>query len=154
MGQSMRAVRVISFLLFFPVLVSAATLRGVVRAIDGAPVNGASVEAVGQRATTDAEGRFAIDVPSGTYTVVVTRNGFQAVAQQAAADTDIVFTLRPGLAENIVVSGIRAEEKTPVTKSDVDRSTIERDYYGQDIPLLLRDTPSIDTYAEAGVGGS
>ena len=72
----------------------------------------------------------------------------------AATDTDIVITLRPGLAENIVVSGIRAEAKTPVTKSDVDRATIERDYYGQDIPLLLRDTPSIDTYAEAGVGGS
>jgi len=154
MGQSMRAVRVISFLLFFPLFVSAATLRGVVRAVDGAPLNGASVEAAGQRAMTDAEGRFAIDVPAGSYTVVVTRNGYQAVAQQAAADTDIVITLRPGLAENIVVSGIRAEEKTPVTKSDVDRSTIERDYYGQDIPLLLRDTPSIDTYAEAGVGGS
>ena len=150
----MRAVRVISFLLFFPLFVSAATLRGVVRAVDGAPLNGASVEAAGQRAMTDAEGRFAIDVPAGRYTVVVTRNGYQAVAQQAAADTDIVITLRPGLAENIVVSGIRAEEKTPVTKSDVDRSTIERDYYGQDIPLLLRDTPSIDTYAEAGVGGS
>ncbi len=150
----MRAVRILSFLLFLPVLVSAATLRGVVHAVDGAPVNGALVEAAGQRAVTDTEGRFAIDVPSGSYTVVVTRNGFQAVAQQAAADTDIVVTLRPGLAENIVVSGIRAEEKTPVTKSDVDRSTIERDYYGQDIPLLLRDTPSIDTYAEAGVGGS
>jgi len=150
----MRAVRVISFLLFFPLFVSAATLRGVVRAVDGAPLNGASVEAAGQRAMTDAEGRFAIDVPAGRYTVVVTRNGYQAVAQLAAADTDIVITLRPGLAENIVVSGIRAEEKTPVTKSDVDRSTIERDYYGQDIPLLLRDTPSIDTYAEAGVGGS
>src|SRR5258706_10013677 len=154
MGQSMRAVRVISFLLFFPVFVSAATLRGVVRAVDGAPVNGASVEAAGQRAMTDAEGRFAIDIPAGSYTVVVTRNGYQAVAQQAGADTDIVISLRPGLAENIVVSGIRAEERTPVTKSDVDRSTIEHDYYGQDIPLLLRDTPSIDTYAEAGVGGS
>jgi len=150
----MRAVRVISFLLFFPVLVSAATLRGVVRAVDGQPVSQATVEAGGQRTTTDAEGRFAIDVPSGSYTVVVTRNGFQPVAQQGAADSDVVITLRPGLAENIVVSGIRAEEKTPVTKSDVDRPAIERDYYGQDIPLLLRDTPSIDTYAEAGVGGS
>src|SRR6185369_4548937 len=28
------------------------------------------------------------------------------------------------------------------------------DYYGQDIPLLLRDTPSVDSYTEAGVGGS
>ncbi|MEA2327725.1 MAG: iron complex outerrane recepter protein [Thermoanaerobaculia bacterium] len=145
---------VLAFLLFFPVVVSAATLRGVVRAIDGHPVANANVEINGVHATTDAEGRFAIDIAKGTYTVVVTRSGFQPVAMNAATDSDIVITLRPGLAESIVVSGIRAEAKTPVTKSDVDRSTIERDYYGQDIPLLLRDTPSIDTYAEAGVGGS
>jgi len=145
---------VLAFLLLFPVVVSAATLRGVVRAVDGHPVANAGVEVNGQRATTDAEGRFAIDIANGTYTVVVTRSGFQPVAMNAATDTDVVITLRPGLAESIVVSGIRAEAKTPVTKSDVDRATIQRDYYGQDIPLLLRDTPSIDTYAEAGVGGS
>src|SRR5436309_4677177 len=145
---------VVAFLLLFPVVVSAATLRGVVRAVDGHPVANADVEINGQRTTTDAEGRFAFDIAKGNYTVVVTRSGFQPVAMSAATDTDIVITLRPGLAESIVVSGIRAEAKTPVTKSDVDRGTIERDYYGQDIPLLLRDTPSIDTYAEAGVGGS
>ena len=50
--------------------------------------------------------------------------------------------VKPVLREAIVVSGIRAEEKTPVTKSDIDQETIEKDYYGQDIPLLLRDTPS------------
>src|SRR5205085_4657270 len=34
------------------------------------------------------------------------------------------------------------------------KQTIEKDYYGQDIPLLLRDAPSINTYTEAGIGGS
>src|SRR2546423_6897079 len=61
---------------------------------------------------------------------------------------------KPVLKESIVISGIRAEEKTPVTKTDIDKETIEKDYYGQDIPLLLRDAPSINTYTEAGVGGS
>ena len=61
---------------------------------------------------------------------------------------------KPVLKESIVVSGIRAEEKTPVTKTDIDKETIEKDYYGQDIPLLLRDAPSINTYTEAGIGGS
>src|SRR3954470_11673142 len=144
----------LAFLLLFPVVVSAATLRGVVRAVDGHPVANADVEVNGQRSTTDAEGRFLFDIAKGNYTVVVTRSGFQPVAMNAATDTDIFITLRPGLAESIVVSGIRAEAKTPVTKSDVDQQTIQRDYYGQDIPLLLRDTPSIDTYTEAGVGGS
>jgi iron complex outermembrane recepter protein len=129
-------------------------LRGVIHAVDGQPVGQAIVDVEGHSVVTDAEGRFAVDVPAGTYTVVVMRAGFQAVSIPVATDTDVVITLRPGLAENIVVSGIRAETRTPVTKSDVDRRTIERDYYGQDVPLLLRDTPSIDTYTEAGVGGS
>ena len=150
----MRVARVVSFLLFLPVLLSAATLRGVIHAVDGQPVGQATVEVEGHSVVTGADGRFAIDVAAGTHTVVVTRAVFQAIAQPASTDTDVVITLRPGLAENIVVSGIRAEARTPVTKSDVDRGTIERDYYGQDIPLLLRDTPSIDTYTEAGVGGS
>ena len=60
---------------------------------------------------------------------------------------------KPVLKESIVVSGIRAEAKTPVTKTDIDkRRRSRRDYYGQDIPLLLRDAPSINTYTEAGVG--
>src|SRR5437660_5986358 len=61
---------------------------------------------------------------------------------------------KPALKESIVVSGIRADEKTPVTKTDIDKETIDKAYYGQDIPLLLRDTPSINAYAEAGNGGS
>src|SRR5512141_309427 len=60
----------------------------------------------------------------------------------------------PVLAESIVVSGIRADAETPVTKTDIKRERIEKEYYGQDIPLLLRDTPSINAYAESGIGGS
>jgi iron complex outermembrane receptor protein len=150
----MRVVRVFAVLLFFPVIVCGATLRGVVRMSDGSPAGGADVEVAGRHIVTTADGRFAFEVDAGTYDVLVMRSGFQPIAIPIATDTDSVVTLRPGLAENIVVSGIRAEEKTPVTKSDIDRSTIQRDYYGQDVPLLLRDTPSIDAYAEAGVGGS
>jgi iron complex outermembrane receptor protein len=61
---------------------------------------------------------------------------------------------KPAVAESIVVSGIRAEEATPVTKTNVEREEIEREYHEQDIPLLLRDTPSINAYTESGVGGS
>src|SRR4051812_15126128 len=61
---------------------------------------------------------------------------------------------QPVIKESIVVSGIRADAETPVTKTDITRETIEKDYYGQDIPLLLRDVPSINAYAESGIGGS
>ncbi|MDQ6803279.1 MAG: TonB-dependent receptor, partial [Acidobacteriota bacterium] len=66
----------------------------------------------------------------------------------------VVIALKPALAENIVVSGIRADTQTPVTKSGLSHADIDRSYYGQDIPMLLRDTPSINAYAEGGVGGA
>src|SRR5215207_3729834 len=56
--------------------------------------------------------------------------------------------------DSIVVSAIRAEEETPVTKTDIPRAEIEEEYHGQDIPLLMRNAPSINAHAESGVGGA
>lgn len=60
----------------------------------------------------------------------------------------------PAYTESIVVSAIRADEQTPVTKTDIPREEIEARYHGQDVPLLLRDAPSVQAYAESGVGGA
>src|SRR5205814_10315025 len=68
-------------------------------------------------------------------------------------DGDVVeVDLRPVLAESIVVAGISADETTPVTKWNIDRAAIERDYHQQDIPLLMTETPSINAYTESGIG--
>ena len=61
---------------------------------------------------------------------------------------------KPKLEESIVVSGIRADETTPVTKSNIDRAEIARDYHNQDIPLLMTETPSVNAYTESGIGSS
>ena len=60
----------------------------------------------------------------------------------------------PAVSETMVVTAIRAEEETPVTKTDIPREEIEQRYHGQDVPLLLRDAPSINAYTESGVGGA
>lgn len=60
----------------------------------------------------------------------------------------------PAYEESIVVSAIRADETTPVTKTDIPRETIEKQYHGQDVPLLLRDAPSINAWSESGAGGA
>jgi len=61
---------------------------------------------------------------------------------------------KPKLEETIVVSGIRADETTPVTKSNIEQSDIVRDYHQQDVPLLMTQTPSINAYTESGIGSS
>ena len=63
-------------------------------------------------------------------------------------------TTDPEFAETIVVSAIRADEITPVTKTDIPREEIEEQYHGQDVPLLLREVPSVNAWAESGVGGA
>ena len=137
-----------------PLFLLAAILRGVVIAPNGQPVDQAAVVAGDHRSISDASGRFALEVPEGSYTVTVSRGGFQTATVEATTGQEVDITLRPTLAETIVVSGIRAEAGTPVTKSDLDRAEIDRRYYGQDVPLLLRETPSINAYTEAGVGGA
>src|SRR5687767_10030297 len=65
-----------------------------------------------------------------------------------------VTTTDPQFSETMVVSAIRADDKTPVTKTDISREEIDERYHGQDVPLLLRDTPSINAYVESGAGGA
>lgn len=60
----------------------------------------------------------------------------------------------PTLTESVVVTAIRADEEAPVTKTDMPAEEIEQRYHGQDVPLLLRETPSVNAYAESGVGGA
>lgn len=71
-----------------------------------------------------------------------------ALSEAAAPASTPTFT------ESIVVSAIRADEEVPVTKTDLPREEIEKEYVGQDVPLLLRDAPSVNAYAESGVGGA
>jgi len=127
------------------------TIHGVVKDPNGAPVAGAVVTNDSARAVTDASGAFALE-SAAAGTLRVTRAGFQTANVPAADSVEV--TMHPALADSIVVSGIRADATTPVTKTDVPREEIEQRYYQQDIPLLLRDTPSIDSYAESGVGGA
>lgn len=148
MSASFRAV---ALSLLIPVAASAAVIRGVVVTPNGQPLSGAVVSAGEVTAQTAEDGSFSMDVPAGAR-LRVARDGFQPQVIDSAASLRI--TLRPVLAENIVVSGIRAEAETPVTKSDLRRDEIAQSYHGQDIPLLLRDTPSISAYAEGGVGGA
>ncbi|MDQ6799843.1 MAG: carboxypeptidase-like regulatory domain-containing protein, partial [Acidobacteriota bacterium] len=128
-------------------------LSGVVLAPDRQPIAGAIVSVDDREpVNTSIDGRFRFDVPGGMHLLRVTHGGFRTQSMSAAAGDEISITLEPVLAENLVVSGIRAVPETPVTKTDVSRAEIEKNYYGQDIPMLLRDTPSINAYAEGGVG--
>ena len=55
------------------------------------------------------------------------------------------------LHESVVVQGVRAEERTPVTKTDISRETIEAASRGQEMPFLLATTPSVNVQSDSGI---
>ena len=131
-------------------------IHGVVKDSSGQPLSGASVSLDNSSAAvvTSSDGSFVLDAGNGKHTVRVSRSGFQSDSREVKDDDAVEFDLHPALAETIVVSGIRADEPTPVTKSNIERADIERDYHQQDIPLLMTETPSINAYTESGIGSS
>jgi iron complex outermembrane receptor protein len=133
---------------------AAAPITGVVRNRLGRPIEGAMVAVVNLRGTvTGPDGAFSIEVPNGTYRVIFSHPGYGTETRTLQAGDFITINLLTAHSETIVVSGIRAEETTPVTKTDVPRQAIEKRYHQQDVPLLLsREVPSINAWSESGVG--
>ena len=136
------------------------TLTGTVRdARLVQPLVGSTVQLEGTNyfAVTNEHGKFRIDnVSAGKYTVVVRFVGFTTeerdinVADGMELSIDLIPSVH--MTEEVVVYATRAHEKTPTTFTHVDKQTIEKQNFGQDIPMLLNWTPSMVTTSDAGAG--
>jgi iron complex outermembrane receptor protein len=54
--------------------------------------------------------------------------------------------------ESVVVRAIRADDVAPVTKKDLSGEEVRSLLWGQEMPVLLQDTPSMTQYSETGSG--
>src|SRR5690242_5841160 len=107
------------------VVVLAAALSGTVKDPTGNPISGATVSVANVRSVaTDAAGAFALDLPDSEYELRVTHPGFETETHHVRAGERLDITLDPAFAETMVVSAIRAEAVTPVTKTDIAREEI------------------------------
>src|SRR5450759_4699377 len=75
-----------------------------------------------------------------------------ARAQEAAPTPTPTPTSMPHVSENVVVKALRADDVTPVTKTDLDRSELTAKSWGQEMPMLLQESPSVTGYSETGSG--
>jgi iron complex outermembrane receptor protein len=144
----------------------------VVDAISGVPIAGASVrlQAVGTHPlsmVTGPDGRFRLTLGGVTMTTAsailqVVRNGYATDSQVVVrVDSTLVIRLSPlgssgtrtataRTLERLTVTALRASDNAPVARTTLDRAQIERDYAGQDIPLTLRQAPSVTAFSESG----
>ncbi len=75
-----------------------------------------------------------------------------ARAQEAAPTPTPTPTSDAHVSENVVVKALRADDVAPVTKTDLDRPALAAKSWGQEMPVLLQESPSVTAYSETGSG--
>ncbi|WP_048826120.1 TonB-dependent receptor [Hymenobacter sp. DG25B] len=126
----------------------------------GAGLPGATILLDGQAtsAAADATGRFLLPaVPAGPHELRITFVGYQPLVrsvQGRATPQEVRLALLPAdvVTGEAVVTATRANEKTATTYTNVSREQLQARNFGQDLPYLLDQTPSVVTTSDAGTG--
>jgi iron complex outermembrane recepter protein len=143
----------------FPIMAfSNSGIRGIVKDSHGELLIGANVLIEGSYVgtSTNLQGEFFLPVRPGNYVLRTTFIGYDPVLTEVVV-TEEVFVevvMKPSsyLAEEIIVSALRAGSKTPLTYTNLSKSELQRGNLGQDIPYLLSMTPSLVASSDAGAG--
>ena len=133
-------------------------IRGIVKDSHGELLIGANVLIEGSYVgtSTNLQGEFFLPVRPGNYVLRTTFIGYDPVLTEVVV-TEEVFVevvMKPSsyLAEEIIVSALRAGSKTPLTYTNLSKSELQQGNLGQDIPYLLSMTPSLVASSDAGAG--
>lgn len=133
-------------------------LKGVVTG-NGEPLPGASVviENTFYGASAKSDGSFEFrNLKKGDYILKASFVGFetQEIAVTVPLEQKVTFQLEPVfiMTGEVLVSAIRAKDKTPVAYTNISGEEIATRNMGQDIPYLLQLTPSFVATSDAGAG--
>ena len=147
-------------MLLLPVLVKAQfSISGTVSEKSGKTLPGASVRLKNKATgiTTDRQGRYQFNnLKTGNYTLSVSYIGYQTIEKtvKVSASEIVDFTLAASafLAEEVIVKATRATEKSATTYKNIDKTEIEQNNFGQDLPFILNNTPGVVVTSDAGAG--
>jgi len=140
-----------------------AKLIGVVRdSLSATPMPGTNVilHPLQVGTITDSDGSFIIsDIPAGNYTLIVNYLGYReyqkplTLTANQTLKLEILLAPKPIPAEEIVVFGTRARERTtPVVFDDMSADDIRQIHTVEDIPMMLTEFPNVFAYSDAGNG--
>ncbi|NRB62259.1 MAG: TonB-dependent receptor [Saprospiraceae bacterium] len=138
------------------------TIYGEVTGPDGEPLLGADIviPALQLGAVADADGNYEIrNVPVGQHELSVSFLGYASYRQTVViTQTDqrkrVDIDLRPEALDlgAVTVLSTRANNRTPMTFTNLDRADLTQQNLGQDAPFILRWTPSAVVTSDAGAG--
>lgn len=135
-------------------IAQSATIKGkVADAQTKEPLTGAIVR-IGQTAIrTDDNGRFTANNKSKSQTLTVSFVGYQSqTISTQENDLQIFLQPNPNHLQPLEVTATRASEKAPFAKTNLGEAAIAKQNFGQDLPFLLNQTPSVVANSDAGNG--
>ena len=149
------------FATLLPVLASAQlSISGkITNQLTGEALPGATISLTNSptRVVTDTAGKYRIDnLKHGNYTIKVSYIGYQSISQSVTLNDDAIINLAllnsTLLTEEVTVSGTRAAKNSPTTFVNLTKKDLAKNNLGQDLPMLLDQTPSVVTNSDAGAG--
>jgi len=134
-------------------------LTGTVVGDEGEVLIGASVEIdnLYKGDYTNENGVYTIpNIKDGLHTVTCKYLGFKTFVSTVTISGETVFDISLNVSslvlDQIVVSALKAQDNTPVAKTNISKSDIEANNVTQDIPYQLELTPSVVATSENGTG--
>ncbi len=128
-------------------------------AASGGALAGANIiiEGAGTGAATDQQGAFSFtNLPAGNYTLSISYLGYEAkkLALNLQQDQVVQVRLRQQAlkTDEVMVHATRADQTTGTTFTNVTQQELAERNFGQDLPYLLEQVPSVVVNSDAGAG--
>ncbi len=133
------------------------TIKGSVVSQERAGLPGAILKIAERIYTTDDKGQVEISqLPAGEYEIETKFLGYETKTMSLTLYQDefIEIVMQEGftLTDEVVIYATRANDHTPTTFTTLDKQNIQKQNFGQDLPILLNWTPSVVTTSDAGAG--
>ncbi|MCK4639619.1 MAG: TonB-dependent receptor, partial [Bacteroidales bacterium] len=107
--------------------------------------------------TSNSSGYYFIkNLKKGDYSIKVSFIGYKTIIKKIKLDknSELNFEMlsSPVLEDEVIITAMRAPEKSPTTFKNVSKNEIRDVNLGQDLPFLIETTPSTVVTSDAGAG--
>jgi iron complex outermembrane receptor protein len=150
---------ILTNLLFHSAIRGQFNVSGLVKNIQGQSIPGVVVNISGTylATTTDASGKYRFDnIADAEVSLEFRMLGY--ARQEVRLDLsksrtyDCVLKEQPFLADEVVILGTRADDRSGMAYTTLGKEDIARQNFGADIPMLLGTQPSVVSTSDAGTG--
>lgn len=134
------------------------TINGTVKDTLDQPIPGATIRVANTYKGTisDNNGYYQLKNVPENAELVISCIGFETYQYELKSEDnepiDVVLKVSNESLNEFIVEGTRVQENSPMAHTNISREEFEKSNLGQDLPILLQNTPSMVVTSDAGAG--